>query len=162
MISIKLPCLLLCSIATIAQNCQNAYLIEYSSCVFYFNQSASCSFASCSWQLCNDFYCSTALTYTSKNWTACTQTCCNSSAQYAENTDSIQQCQEFTNQQHKQTYLIVGIVFGIVGLLIVLFMCFYCCCNVGSLENCMKVTNACVCYLLSCNCFRNSSEIENN
>jgi len=161
MISLKLLYFLLCCILTQTQNCQNVYLIQYSSCVFNFNQSTSCSFVSCSWLACNDYYCSTSLSLTTTNWTACTEICCDASIHYPQNIDSVQQCQNFVTQQHQKTSFLVGILFGVVGFLIVLFMCFYCCCNIDGIETCLQITKGCICYLFTCKCFRNSSEIEN-
>ena len=125
--------------STHSQSCENSYSLTDSDlfCDFYYDYSDSnCTqynFVSCTWAECQDQIsnsrtniCVSYQTLTSTDWNTCTNMCCDSSVQYPETYDSINQCQNYLTSSSSLTTIIgwsvVGGILFIVGMVFLIFL----------------------------------------
>lgn len=91
--------------------------------------------------------------YNSTKWDICTNHCCDPNIVYDQNTDSINQCQEYITQVYKiGVAVIVGIVGGIVALITFIIVCGLCC----------KGKCPDRCYGKCCKCCNKKENLESN
>lgn len=120
---------------SISQTCDDSYSFDHSFCVFYMHANdSSCSsfiFDQCTWGECVSSYtdldgntqCSEEATFS--GWKICTDHCCDYSVDYAQNYDSLQQCQEYLDGQLKKALIIGLSVTG--GIILIAIFIIYCC-----------------------------------
>ena len=128
-----------------SQSCENSYSLTDSDlfCDFYYDYSdSSCTqynFVSCTWAECQDQIsnsrtniCVSYQTLTSTDWNTCTNMCCDSSVQYPETYDSINQCQNYLNiSSNLATIIWCSVIGGILFIGLMVFLIFLLCIRGG-------------------------------
>jgi hypothetical protein len=118
--------------------CESQHSFEHfnNECIFYINyKDRTCtdfSFAGCVGTYDDDCSSGDGMVgcgyFNYKEWSNCVYLCCDPSVSYAQNSDAINQCQGYLNQENTKNIIIAVSVNSVVAIILLILFLRTCCC----------------------------------